>query len=258
MTISFTKYHGAGNDFVLIDNRSGIFDSSNSSLVKQLCDRRFGIGGDGLMLLNSSKSQDFEMKYYNSDGHEGTMCGNGGRCIVAFAKKLGIIGNETNFLAVDGPHYAKMSDNLVSLKMNDVSEIKKIGNNYFVNTGSPHYIEFVENVKSIDVVSLGRKIRNRSEFAPGGTNVNFVSYSKEQIEIRTYERGVEDETYSCGTGTVAAALVISEAVHPGINELSLQAPGGILKVSFEKTKHGYRNIMLTGPAAEVFTGVVTI
>ena len=257
---TFCKYHGAGNDFILIDNRKEKL-SPKPEYVKLLCDRRFGIGADGLMLLEEDDQADFNMRFYNSDGHEGTMCGNGGRCIVAFAHRLGIIKGSTTFNSPDGLHYANVSGSgatlTVNLKLNDVDDVN-IGNGYyFLNTGSPHYVEFVEHIETFDIVSEGRRIRHSQLFAPHGTNVNFVEIRGDEILIGTFERGVEDETLACGTGSTAAAIATSIHTNSKQNTYKIRTKGGSLKVSFEKVALGkYHNIWLEGPAAFVFEGTI--
>jgi diaminopimelate epimerase len=262
--ISFSKYQGTGNDFIIIDNRKNIFDKKNSPLINKLCDRRFGIGADGLMLLNSSDKFDYEMKYYNADGKEGSMCGNGGRCLAAFAKRLGMIKAEAAFIAIDGAHHARIHaydeqtlSATVFLKMNDVKKVES-GNGYlFLDTGSPHYIIMVDNPDEVDVITEGRKIRYNDRFKETGTNVNFVHYDDEKIIARTYERGVEDETWSCGTGAVAAVLAVAEKGLLGEKmHCKLQTKGGELNVHFEKANGGYENIFLEGPATFVFDGEI--
>ncbi|MFW6101370.1 MAG: diaminopimelate epimerase, partial [Bacteroidota bacterium] len=207
MTQHFHKYHGAGNDFIIINNRQGVFPP-DKNVIKRLCRRRFGIGADGLMFLETSAEADFYMRYFNSDGNESTMCGNGGRCIVSFAYDQGLIDKKTRFLASDGPHEAVIrDDNLVALKMQDVERVKTLGEHYFVDTGSPHYVRFVDDPEQVNVYEEGRKIRYNSQFSETGVNVNFVSLEEgDQIAIRTYERGVENETLACGTGAVASAI----------------------------------------------------
>lgn len=261
MTLSFFKFHGAGNDFIMIDNR----DQSISLSQKQvflLCHRRLGIGADGLILLESPKSEKahFSMKYYNSDGFEGTMCGNGGRCITAFAQHLGFEQNSFLFDAIDGLHYAnilsKSANSLynITLKMTPVKEIIETKEDSFLDTGSPHLVVFVDNAKNADVVGMGKLLRNDPRFAPGGTNVNFVSYSNGRLFVRTYERGVEDETLSCGTGITASALAIAKKLNLPFQQIDIDALGGEFKVTFEKSVDGYDNIWLQGPVKLAFEG----
>lgn len=255
MDLHFYKYHGAGNDFVIIDNRKLTFDADNISLVARLCDRRFGIGADGLMLLQNHPAYDFEMRYFNSDGREASMCGNGGRCITAFAHKLGIIGHTTTFMAVDGVHEAFLEeDGDISLRMGDVTRVESVGNDYFLNTGSPHFVRFVDSLEGFDVVGEGRAVRYGDRFRKEGTNVNFVVMEGSHLTVYTYERGVEDETLACGTGITASAL--SAALKSGLQKgrFSVTAKGGKLAVSFEKAGDGFTNIWLRGPAAFVFEG----
>lgn len=254
-TLHFYKYQGTGNDFIMVDNRSDFFEKNNTKLVQFLCDRKFGIGADGLILIEKHPTCDFKMVYYNSDGNESSMCGNGGRCSVAFAKELGIIDNECTFIATDGLHYAKINDQEVSLQMIDVEHISINENNTFLNTGSPHHVEIVDNVNDIDVFETGKKIRNSKTYAPGGTNVNFVEIiSDASYKIRTYERGVEDETLSCGTGATAVALSMYALNKTDKNSVTISVLGGNLKVSFEKHNNIFKNIFLTGPATKVFEG----
>jgi diaminopimelate epimerase len=260
MKLNFYKYHGAGNDFVIIDNREHLFPEG-TELIKQLCDRRFGIGADGLMTLTKVADYPFAMRYYNSDGNESTMCGNGGRCIVAFANKLGLIKEGADFLAIDGPHEAYMPKaDYVKLRMQDVEHIQNYGDDFFVNTGSPHYVRFVERFDNLDVKAEGRRLRYSKEFGNEGTNVNFVRVlGNGEIKMRTYERGVEDETWSCGTGTVASAIITAFKFQPDINAFSIQAQGGNLHVLFErKGPEEFRNIWLEGPATFVYQGEIEI
>lgn len=258
--LKFYKYHGAGNDFILIDDISGKLDNLSKSEIQKLCNRNFGIGADGLMILKQHKKFDFEMDYYNSDGSGGTMCGNGGRCIVAFAKKLGIINNHTIFSASDGMHEAFIyENNVVKLKMSDVNELTKLKNAYTSYTGSPHYIKFVENINNKDVFLEGKKIRYSPTYKENGINVNFVKIEDQKtISIRTYERGVENETFACGTGSVAAALCFAEINNDISGEYIIKAKGGILKVSFELVNNVYTNIWLEGPTAFVFKGTIDL
>jgi len=259
--LEFVKYQGTGNDFILLDNRDSQYNGLTTEQIAALCHRRFGIGADGLMLLNTHSDFDFEMKYYNADGREGSMCGNGGRCIVKFAMHLGIVPSVYSFLAVDGPHEAEIdSDGTVSLKMINVNQIRKHGSDYILNTGSPHYIKIVPRVRDLDVFKKGRDIRYSREFEKEGINVNFVEHLEEEdkISVRTYERGVENETYSCGTGVTAAALVCYHNEN-GFNEVEVITPGGKLSVEFDKVgENEFENIWLCGPAERVFSGQVTI
>lgn len=260
MQVHFYKYQGTGNDFVIVDNRSGELDKLTETQVKWLCDRRFGIGGDGLMLLNSHPQYDFEMKYYNSDGRQSSMCGNGGRCLVKFAFDIGLVKDSYHFIAVDGEHDASVnSDGTVSLKMNDVKRINAAGSDYVLNTGSPHFVQLTEGVMKKDVFKEGRAIRNSEAYREKGINVNFVERQKEGegIIVRTYERGVEDETFSCGTGVTAAALVCHRN-DSGLNEVPVQTLGGHLRVKYEKRGDSYSNIWLIGPAEKVFEGTVEL
>jgi diaminopimelate epimerase len=263
MKINFFKYQGTGNDFVLLDNRSGSFDSKNTKLVSFLCDRRMGIGADGLMLLENhpDPAVDFTMRYYNSDGNEASMCGNGGRCIAAFAVHLGVIKNTDlySFEAVDGMHQAAYKNGIVSLKMSDVKSVKTGDAYYFLDTGSPHYVAHKNNIEDINIVEFGRNIRYSDEFKPGGTNVNVVEeISHNHIKVRTYERGVEDETYSCGTGVVASAIS-TYIKDKQTQSFVITVKGGQLQVSFEgKPENGFHNIWLTGPATFVFEGSIDV
>ena len=253
MTVNFYKYHGTGNDFIIIDNREKAFNIDNE-IIEKMCDRRFGIGADGLMLLENDTDTDFRMVYFNSDGYEGTMCGNGGRCIVAFAKKLGVIKNKTKFIAFDGIHFAEINDGLVSLKMLDLDDIKNIENDYFLDTGSPHYVKFIDDFNSIDVYNDGKAIRNNDTFKAEGTNVNFAQINGKTIKVGTYERGVEDETYSCGTGVTAVAICAFFESDKKINNFDIETKGGNLNVRFENKNNLFENIWLTGHATFVFNG----
>lgn len=256
--IHFYKYQGTGNDFILFDNRAGNISLSEEQ-IKCLCDRRFGIGADGLMLLENSEDADFRMVYYNSDGGKSTMCGNGGRCIVLFAYQLGMIRDQCSFTAIDGRHKGIISAHEeVALKMIDVTGYEEVLDGYFINTGSPHFVKFVVGLEHLNVFEEGQNIRTNSIFAPGGTNVNFVTENENGIAIRTYERGVENETLSCGTGVVAASLIFA-LDKKDTNMVMVSAPGGNLSVSFEREQDGsYRNIWLTGKAKKVFEGSIMI
>jgi len=263
MKILFEKYHGAGNDFILIDNRKGNFFFTQEKIAL-LCHRRFGIGADGLIMIESKKDFDFEMKYFNADGGLGSMCGNGGRCAVKFAVKNDIIGpsaKSSKFMAVDGVHEAIFTgENSVKLSMLPVSGIEKKDGAYILNTGSPHFVKFVDDVAAIDVVGEGRKIRNSEPFSKEGINVNFVAVNGDVINMRTYERGVEDETLSCGTGTVAAAIAYG-IMKNEMNQLEyeINALGGVLKVYFNrKNENTFDDVWLEGPVAFVFEGSIEI
>lgn len=259
MKFTFYKYQGTGNDFVIIDNR-GLKLTLTKQQINTLCDRRFGIGADGLMLLENDTEYDFGMKYFNSDGKESTMCGNGGRCLVAFTKMLQIIESKTRFKAIDGVHKAIINDDeTISLEMQNVSKVNRVNNNYYLNTGSPHYVLFRDDIDKIDVIKRGREIRFSEEFKPGGTNVNFVEIKNDKLYVRTYERGVENETLSCGTGVTASA--ISASIHTKTDKSSYKiiTKGGKLSVSYKKINHNsFKNIWLTGPATFVFKGEITL
>lgn len=260
MNIKFSKYQGAGNDFILIDHRESELKNIENKLVAQLCDRRFGIGADGLMFLTNHDNYDFEMVYYNADGKIGSMCGNGGRCIVAFAKSLGIIDFETDFLAVDGPHYAKISTegNWVELQMIDVDSINKDGNAFVLNTGSPHYVAQVDYLASLDVFKAGKEIRNNDTYKANGINVNFVEQKSDHLFVRTFERGVEDETYACGTGVTAVAMAMAQQKAPGYIETPIKVLGGKLQVNFNYDGNKFTNVFLCGPAEKVFEGEMSL
>jgi diaminopimelate epimerase len=254
MNIPFYKYQGTGNDFVLIDNRLQFFDKNNAKLVAALCDRRFGIGADGLILLERHPTFDFRMVYYNSDGNESSMCGNGGRCITHFAKFLGIIETEAIFEAVDGMHSATIYGELVSLKMNDVSQIEVLEQGVYLDTGSPHHVVLVNKVQGVDVKKEGAAIRYNI-YGEEGANVNFVEALKTDVfSVRTYERGVENETLSCGTGVTAVALALFETGKTTNNTVVLKTLGGELVVRFTKEGTIYKDIYLEGPAKQVFKG----
>lgn len=264
----FYKYQGAGNDFVMLDQREQRWlTRQDTTQIEHLCNRRFGIGADGLILLERHPDFDFEMIYFNADGRESTMCGNGGRCIAAFAKHLGIVHDECRFLAIDGPHEARMTsrndqEEWVELKMSPVQRIEKQGDAaFFLNTGSPHYVRFVDVVEGLDMVQEGRAVRYSEPYRAEGVNVNFASPqpSGAGLCIRTYERGVEDETLACGTGVTAAAL--AHYLHAGLSatavEIPVQARGGNLAVRFQANADGsFSEIWLCGPAAQVFEGKI--
>ena len=259
MMLECFKYQGTGNDFVLIDNRNQDILLTTEQ-IKWLCDRRFGIGADGLMLLEFQEGVDFKMVYYNSDGNESSMCGNGGRCITAFAKRLGIIENSAKFMAIDGVHESKIEDEFVSLKMNEVKQIETGENYYYLNTGSPHYVKFVDDIDNFDVFTEGKKIRYSDRFKGEGTNVNFIQKMEHELVVRTYERGVENETLSCGTGVTAAALVAALTGNSTTkNNCSIKTLGGNLNVTFEKVlESNFYNIWLEGSAVFVFKTSIKI
>ena len=257
----FYKYHGAGNDFILIDNRLQQFNHQQPALIARLCNRRFGIGGDGMMFLQLKEAFDFEMVYYNADGKPSSMCGNGGRCIVAFARFLGLIKKETNFLAVDGPHYATISDSgdWVSLQMINVDTINSDGDAYVLNTGSPHYVELAEDLEHKNVYNDGYAIRNNATYQKEGININFVEPLNEGYFVRTFERGVEDETYACGTGVTAVALAMAKHQNQtGAVFTPIKVLGGNLSVKFNYDGKNYSDIFLEGPAVQVFSGEITL
>jgi diaminopimelate epimerase len=258
MEINFYKYQGTGNDFVILDNRNGVYSTLTEEQVRFLCDRKFGIGADGLMLLETIDGYDFKMKYYNADGKEGSMCGNGGRCLVQFAKEMGISRSHYHFLAVDGPHEAEFdSKGLVRLKMQDVNAIALDGFDKVLDTGSPHYIRFMDDINDLDVFTEGRKIRYNNQYTEKGINVNFVSRENGGIRVRTYERGVEDETLSCGTGVTASAIAASDGI--GEQHVFINVEGGKLEVAFNRIDEQHcNNIWLIGPATFVFSGNITL
>ncbi len=260
MELSFYKYQGTGNDFVMVDNRNQILSKNDTNLIQKLCDRRFGIGADGLIFLEQPDNDldDFKMVYFNADGRESSMCGNGGRCIVAFARQLGLIKDKAAFSAIDGFHEAVVQKELIGLKMSNVDAVEKKDDAVFINTGSPHHIIFVDDVDSVDIKKQGAAIRNSSAYESiGGTNVNFVEYiDAATFKVRTFERGVEDETLSCGTGVTAVALAVYATGRADVRTIHLETPGGVLAVSFEKDADGFKNIWLTGPAKMVFKGSI--
>ncbi len=258
MEIQFSKYQGTGNDFVIIDNREGTIALSNQQIAF-LCDRKFGVGSDGLIMLGTANDYDFSMAYYNADGTEGTMCGNGGRCLVQFAHDHGIVKEKYFFIAIDGPHEASIENNgWIHLKMSDVNAVE-IGDNYFItNTGSPHYVQMVNAVEHFDVVTAGKAIRYNDRFKAEGINVNFIEFQKDHLFVRTYERGVENETYSCGTGVTASAIT-THLNKTGEHHVSIKTLGGELAVSFNNHGGGhFKNIWLQGPGTFVFKGAINL
>lgn len=264
MNLPFTKYQATGNDFVLLDNRAGKISLTREEIVR-VCDRKFGVGADGLILIEPSTSADFKVNYYNSDGSQ-SLCGNGSRAAMHFAASLGLAGQTAIFEAYDGNHEAHLlANDVVRLKMNNVARIERKGDDLYLNTGSPHLIRFVKTLNRYPVVEEGRTIRYSKPFEPAGTNVNFVEpHSPNTLFVRTYERGVEDETLSCGTGVTAAALAAT--VHGYTSPVSIKTPGGNLSVEFQTRQDGdsaeqadfFTDIYLVGPAKKVFTGTLEL
>jgi len=267
MLLRFHKCHGTGNDFIIMDDRRKKFPSKNVKLIAGLCNRRTGIGADGLILLRKHRKTDFEMLYYNADGKIGSMCGNGGRCAAALAYKLGIVTKNSRLTTIDGIHNAEIlsgdsaKENFtVRISMSDVSRIKKFSDCIFIDTGSPHCVCFVNDVDKTDVIARGRKLRYDKRFAPGGANVNFVLSGKDKLQVRTYERGVEDETLSCGTGVVASALTLAlnDKNTAGKKTVGVKTPGGNLKVHFTYHNQKFTSVYLEGPAVIVYEGKIDI
>ena len=260
MEIPFYKYQGTGTDFVIIDNRHNLYNDLNEIQIKTLCDRRFGIGADGVMLLNNLAGYDFKMGYYNADGKPSSMCGNGGRCMIRFANDMGIKRDIYKFMAVDGEHTASIDlDNTIRLKMQDVTSVESHAAYAILDTGSPHYIKYSKDVKEIDVFKKGQEIRYSPAFEKEGINVNFVETTGDySIYVRTYERGVENETFSCGTGVTAAALM-SAHHERGFNQVEVKTNGGNLSVEFKQTgDESFSDIYLCGPGTFVFKGTINI
>lgn len=255
MNIIFYKYQGTGNDFIIVDNRENIFPKENIQFIHKLCDRKFGIGADGLMLLENSEDFDFEMIYFNADGKIGSMCGNGGRCIVAFANYLEIFEHKTKFEAIGKIYQASIDGDVVSLLMNDVDHIEFHKKHFFLDTGSPHHITYQEDIDSINIKEVGSKIRYGDPYFEQGANVNFVEQiNNNTFKVRTYERGVEDETLSCGTGVTAVAIACHFSKRSPDSKINLQTPGGNLEVSFKQEDNIYKQIVLKGTATFVFKG----
>lgn len=260
LVLPFYKFQGTGNDFIILDAYHQAAPELSEKQIRKLCDRHFGIGADGLMYLRKKEGYDFEMDYYNADGKRSTMCGNGGRCLVKFAQHIGINKSEYSFLAIDGPHQATVEfDGQVRLRMQDVQDINHQGTYAILNTGSPHFVKFASQVRDIDVLESGRSIRYSKQFEVEGINVNFVeTLGEDRIYVRTYERGVEDETLSCGTGVTASALLSAHNDH-GFNTVTVKTPGGTLSVEFDKLdENRFTNIWLCGPAELVFQGSIAI
>lgn len=265
MKLHFSKYQGTGNDFILMDNRAGEFDKKDVNRIAFLCHRKFGIGADGLLLLENKEGYDFDMVYFNSDGNPSTMCGNGGRCIVAYAKKLGVVKDKVRFNAVDGQHEAvivssneQSREYFISLKMADVSNVQIAPDHYILDTGSPHYVKFVQGLYAMDVYGQARNIRYSEQYKEAGVNVNFAENMNGNIWVRTYERGVENETMSCGTGMTAVALCASlKGMLGNYNYCRIRTMGGDVSVRFQRDDtNRFRDIWLEGPAQHVFDGVL--
>lgn len=259
MTATFYKYQGTGNDFVILDNRTAHFPAKDHDLIRRICDRRFGVGADGLMLLERSEIADFKMRYYNADGKPGSMCGNGGRCIAAFANLLGISQDSVVFEAMGEKYTAEIKDGLVRLMMSDVSQVASYKDHVFLDTGSPHHVTFRDRLDAVDVVNEGRQIRQGEPYGEEGANVNFVErMGEDTFRVRTYERGVEDETLSCGTGVTAVAIASHHLGEAKGNKIKLMTEGGELSIEFKKHKDRYSDIVLIGPATFVFKGEIEI
>jgi len=258
MRLNFYKYQGTGNDFVMIDNRKNHFPKTNTELVAALCDRKFGIGADGLILLENDPDADLKMVYYNADGNQSSMCGNGGRCLVAFAKHLKLIDKEVSFNAVDGLHYATITEDQVELQMQDVNEVRKKEKYTFLNTGSPHHVQLVSDLDTFEVVQEGARLRY-GIYGEKGSNINFVTQPEANtFAVRTYERGVENETLSCGTGVTAVAIAMHNNGNTMAENIKVQTPGGELQVVFKEEKGAYTNIFLIGAAKLVFKGEIDV
>jgi len=260
MTLNFIKYHGTGNDFIVVDDRSSVFHP-DPTLITRLCDRRFGVGSDGLLILRNHIGLDFEMVYFNPDGSPATFCGNGSRCLVAFAAELGIGGKEFNFIAADGLHKAsanRISDNTVIVKVSMIDPIIcSFNDNYtFLNSGTYHVVKFVDDPDSVNIMADAPAIRYDKQFEPAGTNVNYALFRGDEIYVRTYEKGVEAETLSCGTGVTATAIAAS--LHTGANSFNIRTKGGRLKVSFDRVNEKFSNVQLEGPAVKVFSGIFNL
>ena len=264
MNIEFSKFHGTGNDFIVIDNRQGRI-TLNQEKIAFLCHRRFGIGADGLMMLGTADPEDFSMTYYNADGKKGSLCGNGARCVTAFAFQLGIINHECRFKTFDGIHQARIESKsssgplLIKVSLQDVTGINKLTqNSYSLDTGSPHYVEFVDKLATVDVFNSGKKIRWDKRFLPAGINVNFVEKAKNKLLVGTFERGVEDVTLSCGTGVTAAAIAATAQLQDGDYSWNIVTSGGELEVEFRKINSSYTNVWLKGPGLHGFSGSIQV
>ncbi|MCH2234748.1 MAG: diaminopimelate epimerase [Crocinitomicaceae bacterium] len=258
MQINFWKYQGAGNDFIMVDNREKSIDSSNIEIVRKLCSRKFGIGSDGMIFIEPSDKADFTMNFFNPDGSK-SFCGNGSRCAVAFAKFIGIDKDKMTFEAIDGLHYAEIKKDSISIKMHDVEKVNQLEEASFTDTGSPHYMKFCSDVSRVEVKEEGSKIRYSDQYKTEGVNVNFIQVLGENhIKVRTYERGVEDETLACGTGATACALSYLNKGIDGKHLVRVDVGGGTLYIHSEKNGNGFKNIWLQGPAIAVFKGSVDV
>ena len=257
MKISFDKYQGCGNDFIIINNLSNTFPNTSNYLIKNLCDRNFGIGSDGLILINKSKKESFEMVYYNADGNLSSMCGNGGRCAIHFCYQKNIINKKSNFLAFDGIHHGEVFDDYIKISMQNVEGHELINDDIFIDSGSPHLVKILKNISEIDILRTSRDIQKSKEFKSEGVNVNYVKFvDYETIQIRTYERGVEDETLSCGTGAVAAALSFFILSNSDLEKVSVKTQGGDLFVEFKNDNNNFYDIYLSGKVKKVFSGEI--
>jgi diaminopimelate epimerase len=255
MIFSFVKYQGTGNDFVIVDNRDSRFPIQDHRLIAQLCHRNYGIGADGFIAIETDTTSDFFMRYFNADGHEGSLCGNGSRCAIHYANALGLTQREVVFRASDGLHQATFVGEEVALSLHAVSKWNSLEDALFINTGSPHHLVFVDDVASVDVANSGAKIAHGAPYFADGTNVNFVEVTAaDRLHVRTYERGVEAETLSCGTGVTAAAIGAHISKRVTSKNISIQTKGGVLTVSFSDTSNGYEAVVLQGPATPVFKG----
>jgi diaminopimelate epimerase len=257
MDLKFSKYQGTGNDFVMLDNMSGDYVDLSTTQIQFLCDRKLGVGADGLIKLSTDEETDFLLEYYNADGSQ-SFCGNGARCSVAFAKSLGLIENKTKFNAIDGIHEATIENGIVRLEMLPVDSIQKVNNDYWLETGSPHYVRIINQTDSVDIVEFGKSIRYSESYKKNGVNVNTVKeIDTSTIRVETYERGVEDETLSCGTGATACALVWMD-LNSDLDKVNITTKGGDLVVEATREGNGFSSIWLSGPAKNVFDGRINV
>jgi len=259
--LHFYKYQATGNDFIMLDHFNKDHIALSQDQIANLCHRRFGIGADGLISIHAHERYDFEMKYYNADGKLGSMCGNGGRASIMFAHKLGIIGSKTTFLAYDGQHEGHLAQDLVHLQMGNVSKIQPWEDGFFLDTGSPHVVLISDEMLSDQAIfQKGKQVRYSTDFEPiGGTNVNWLTVNQQALtaNVATYERGVEDQTFACGTGVTASALVFHHIKGEKLN--NIRTLGGDLQVKFRCVAQGvYTDIFLIGPAKEVFQGSISL